>query len=316
MLILKPIAKETLWGGKRLAPYADKFYKNVGMLYSVAASRNFSNKIINGPYKGLTFDEYFSENKHKFNLGHYSLFPFTVALMESGDDLSIQVHPDRKTAFELENLTSGRNESWYFIEPPSSGYLYNGCKCKSHSELKTKLLNDRIDEAVGALKVKKGDYVFVESGTIHAITKGAFLYEITENSDVTYRLHDFNRLNADGTPRELHLDKALKAAKLSLKSKTMRYGDKKTIEEPGYITCLHENVSSYSNHSETLECLTMLGGVNIIEGFEIKTGITVVLEPGETVKLNKASKFMVARPRIKKQQLFFSFKQHTVYNRL
>ena len=136
--------------------------------------------------------------------------------------------------------------------------------------------------------------MFVEAGTIHSATHGALFYEIEENCNLTYRFYDYNRKDSNGILRELHIEKALKAIKPELKSKTQKYNDNE-IKERLYTTQLHKDISEYKNKSNTLECLTILNGESTIENIKVQTGTTIVLEPEESIQLNKST-FITARP--------------------
>lgn len=297
MLIIKTITHETIWGGQKLVPYSDGSTQKVGHLYSLVSNGEMESTILNGNYKGQTFKKYFDENKQKFGLENYTIFPIALALVEAKDDLSIQVHPNDKMAQEVEKRPFGKNESWYFIETPLNGKIYNGCKCASIEELKEKVKNNKIDETLDYLDVKKDDYVYVEAGTIHAMAAGSLVYEIEENCNLTYRVYDFDRKDKNGNSRELHLDKALKAIDVSLKSKAKQY-ENKPIQERFYTTQLYENTEIYTNKTKTIECLTIIDGKIKLSGEKIQTGTTIVLEPNEKLK-TKNIKFMVARVQIK-----------------
>ncbi len=295
MHILKPVSHETIWGGTKLVPFAPESHDKLGHLYSLVSNGEFESEIINGEYKNRRFKEYFQENKAKFGLDEFETFPFVIALVDPKEDLSIQVHPDDKCAKEIEHRPFGKNESWYFIEPPTNRWLFNGCRVSTIEEIEQKINENRVEEdVIDHLQINEKDYVFVEQGTMHAATHGALFYEIEENCNLTYRFFDFNRKDKNGNKRELHIEKALKAINTKLKSKTRKYNGEEIIERL-YSTKLYEDTTEYKNNSNTLECLTVLNGETIIENCKIQTGTTIILEPNEGIKLNK-SNFIIARP--------------------
>lgn len=301
MHILKPVSHETIWGGTKLVPFAPESHDKLGHLYSLVSNGEFESEIINGEYKNRKFKEYFQENKAKFGLAKFESFPFVIALVDPKEDLSIQVHPDDKCAQEIENRPFGKNESWYFIEPPTNRWLFNGCRVSTIEEIEQKINENRVEEdVIDHLQIGENDYVFVEQGTMHAATHGALFYEIEENCNLTYRFFDFNRKDKNGNKRELHIEKALKAINTKLKSKTRKYNGEEIIERL-YSTKLYEDTTEYKNNSNTLECLTVLNGETIIENCKIQTGTTIILEPNEGIKLNK-SNFIIARPVIKEDK--------------
>lgn len=297
MLILEPISHETIWGGEKLLQYApDKEkHEKLGHLYSLVSNGEFESKILNGKYKNQKFKKYFDENKTKFGLNKYKEFPFVIALVDPKEDLSIQVHPNDKCAQEYENRKFGKNESWYFIEPPTNKWLYNGCRVSTTEEIREKINENKVEEEViDHLQINEGDYVFVEQGTMHAATHGALFYEIEENCNLTYRFYDFERVDNNGNKRELHIEKALKAINPKLKSTAQKYNNSE-IKERLYSTQLFKNKVQYQNISDTLECLTILSGESKIEDCKIQMGTTIVLEPQEIIKL-APSTFIISRP--------------------
>ena len=133
------------------------------------------------------------------------------------------------------------------------------------------------------LLVKVGDYVFVEPGTLHAITAGSLVYEIEEGADFTYRFYDYDRTDADGNKRELHIDKATSALDIDLKSQVRQYANGQEIHEKTYSTKLINATAAYTNESGTLECFTLVRGKLTCDGIEVAPGSTVILWPGETL---------------------------------
>ena len=292
MLVIKTIVHETIWGGEKLTPYSDTDNKKIGHLYSLVSNGEFESEILNGEYKGQLFRKYFDENKNRFGLSKYKEFPFLLALVDASDDLSLQVHPNDKTAKELENADFGKNESWYFIDAPKTGKIFDGCKAKTSEELKEKVAQNKYDDVIDYLEVKSGDYVYIEAGTMHAMAAGSLVYEIEENCNATYRVYDFDRIDKNGKKRPLQTENALKSIDVSLKSKAVPYVGEKV--ERFYSTQLFKNIEEYTNNSNSLECLTVINGVSEIENCKIQRGVTIVLEPNETVKLNKSG-FIISR---------------------
>lgn len=286
MYILKPFVHETIWGGQRLIPYSpDKSVKRIGHLYSLYDSESGSNSIDNGAYRGVPFHTVFNQIKSRYGFGEFEYFPLVLAIVEAREHLSIQVHPDDAAASKLEGVKWGKNESWYFIDQPHEGFIYDGCNCSSVEQVKQMINAGRGGEIADKLYVNKGDYVFVPAGTLHAMTAGSFVYEIEENSEFTYRFYDYDRIDALGRTRELHLSKALASIHPELKSVTSGYsnGD---IRERLYTTGLRKDVYDYRNDSATLECLTVLdeGAEEIVDGATVRFGTTIILEPGEKLK--------------------------------
>lgn len=296
MLVIKTMIHETIWGGEKLTPYSGTDSKKIGHLYSLISNGELESEIMNGEYKGQLFRKYFDKNKKRFLLDGYKEFPFLLALVDATDDLSLQVHPNDKMAKKLENADFGKNESWYFLEAPKSGKIYDGCRAKTSEELREKVAQNKYDDVIDYLEVKSGDYVYIQAGTMHAMAAGSIVYEIEENCNATYRVYDFDRIDKNGKKRPLQTENALNSLDVLLKSKAVPFEGEKV--ERLYSTQLFKDVEEYTNNSKTLECLTVINGISEVEGQKIQRGVTIVLEPNETVKLNK-SEFVIARPLIK-----------------
>ena len=295
MLLLDTFAHETIWGGSRLLPYTDAAVKRIGHLYSLCNEKGMETHIVNGDYKGKTFHEFFCDVKGTYGLEAYEEFPLILALVEAKENLSIQVHPGDDMAINEEHAQYGKNESWFFIQAPETGYLYNGIDAKDVDEVVTKLHNGEMMDIVGHLEVRPNDYVYVKAGTLHAMTAGSFVYEIEENSPWTYRLYDYERMDDKGQKRELHLDKGLRALDVSLKSKScsMQEG---WVEERRYKLLKIENETQYKNESNMLQCFTIISGECVVDGICAGVGRTIVLLPGELL-MGAFTLAMVAEPK-------------------
>ena len=293
MLILQTIIHETIWGGARLAELCGFKSHKIGHLYSLISNGEFESVILNGEYKGRKFRDYFEDKKAEFGLEKFTNFPFLIALVDASEDLSLQVHPDDEAAKRLENLDFGKNESFYFLQAPKSEKIFMGSKAKNLSEFKEKLLAKKYDEIFDYLSVKKGDYVYIKAGTIHALSAGSLVYEIEENCNATYRIYDFERLDKNGKKRQIHLNEALNSIRLENRSKARIYRGE--IRERFYSTQLFKGRDFYQNKTQSLECLTLLSGEFRAENLDIKKGTTIVLEPRQSLNLNKSS-FIIAKP--------------------
>lgn len=291
MLLLKPIPHETIWGGPKIERYTGVAGERIGHLYSLYCREDISNEILNGPWRGRTLNQVFPLFRDEFGMGDCERFPLTLALTEADQNLSIQVHPDDAMAKRLSPGSRGKRESWYFIEAPDSGSIINGCTCRTAEEEHTMIREQRFLKMADTLEVKPGDYVFVEPGTLHAITAGSLVYEIEEGSDTTYRFFDYNRLGPDGKPRELHIDRATEALDIHLKSTALPYPADGEIQEKTYSTRLITNQPSYANRSATVECFTFIMGSMPT----IAPGSTIILWPGETLATDTVTLAIVAR---------------------
>ena len=137
--------------------------------------------------------------------------PILIKLIDAQDNLSVQVHPDDKKAREWENQ-NGKTEMWYVVEADKGAKMTCGVKNDvTAAEFEKAVKEQSVESLLNTVPSKKGDVFFVKAGTVHAIGKGNVIAEIQQNSNVTYRLYDYGRIGKDGKPRELHIEKGLKA---------------------------------------------------------------------------------------------------------
>jgi len=301
MQILKPIVHETIWGGKKLTPFSGSNCVKIGHLYSAIDTKEFKSEIMYGKDKGKNLHEWFMENRKKYGLAGYEELPILMALVEADGDLSIQVHPNDEMAGKLENKPFGKNESFYTIEAPSCGKMYNGCKaagCKSAGveDVKVKIAEGRIAEVPDMMPCVAGDYVYIEGGTLHAATAGSLHFEIEENCEITYRLWDYDRTDKNGNKRPLQLEKALACLDVSKKSVTKKYKTGEPIEERMYSTRLVRGTNEFTNTGGMFSFAVMLKGGKVYDGVSVLPGTAILLESGETLDTSGAE-WIIATPK-------------------
>jgi mannose-6-phosphate isomerase len=296
MNILKPIVHETIWGGAKLTPYSGSNSTKIGHLYAAIDTEDFKNEIISGPDSGKNLHQWFIENRTKYGLSNYEELPILMALVEADDDLSIQVHPDDTMAQKLENKPYGKNESFFTLEAPKCGKMYNGCKAASVEEMKQKIEAGKIAETLDMMPCSVGDYVYVEAGTLHAATAGSLHFEIEENCEKTYRFWDYDRKDKNGNKRPLQLEKALACLNVSKKSTSRTYNDDEPIEERMYFTRHLKNKSSFTNVADMFSFAVMLKGEKVINGIKVLPGTAILLDPREVLDTSEAE-WIIATPK-------------------
>ena len=216
-----PILKERLWGGKGLSTILGKpaTSQNIGESWEVANLPQGNSIIANGAHKGKRLDELLSSFAEAI-LGPTSLdrfgseMPLLIKFIDASHKLSVQLHPDDKLAQELHQEARGKTEMWYVLKAQKGAHIIAGFKVDMNAKkFKEAIDNNTLEENLNTIPVKEGDAFYISAGLIHAIGAGIVLAEIQQTSDITYRVHDYNRQQDDGTYRELHLDNACKAIK-------------------------------------------------------------------------------------------------------
>jgi mannose-6-phosphate isomerase len=217
-LQFEPILKERIWGGTKLKTFLNKpITSNVtGESWEISTVENDVSIVVNGSFKGKSLNELIYEFPEavlgtKVYSQFGKQFPLLFKYLDAREDLSIQLHPNDELAKKRHN-SFGKTEMWYVMQADADASLIVGFKEKSTPEEYLKHLNNKtIVDILDTKKVKQGDVFFLETGTIHAIGAGIVVAEIQQTSDVTYRVYDFDRVDANGNSRELHIDLALEA---------------------------------------------------------------------------------------------------------
>ena len=206
---LIPSLKDYLWGGTKLKAYRKTSLDLVAESWELSFHES-GYSFVTTSDGVLPINQVVSKEQMGENCSIFPMFPVLIKLIDAKDNLSVQVHPNDDYALKHEN-SYGKTEMWYVISSEKGCGLYVGFK-ENEDEQKVKeyLDNGTILEHLNFFEVKEGECYFIPSGTIHAIGKGVTIIEIQQNSNLTYRLFDYNRVDKLGNKRELHIDKALK----------------------------------------------------------------------------------------------------------
>ncbi len=189
-LKLDAYKKGVVWGGTTLRDKYGKTFdsSDLGETWELSVREKENCVIVNGEYRGMTLKEYLGNPEH---------FPLLVKFLDANDSLSVQVHPEK-------------TEMWYIVEATDDAQLVYGLNEKFDKEkIRAAIEGGTLEEHLNYINVKAGEVYFIPSGLTHAICKGIVIAEIQENSDITYRLYDYMRPQADGTLRELHVTESL-----------------------------------------------------------------------------------------------------------
>jgi len=305
-LILKPIFKEKPWGGRRLGTLLGKNLppgKTIGESWELAIRQEEKSVITNGPLSGKTLFELGNargEDLYGISPVTGTGFPLLIKFIDAKDTLSVQVHPDDKYVLLHEDAgDSGKDEMWYILHAEPESGITLGLREGTTSEEIVKSLESnkprdlqsqsRKKTCFNEIPVKEGDAFYVPAGMVHAIGRGIVLAEIQQNSDITYRLYDWDRVDNEGKPRELHIKKALDVINYSYTNvrkldgvTTYEGKNKKTLllDCPSFVIELQEiNQETNEETSDNFSVISLLeGGLTIRWG----AGKTDALK-GETV---------------------------------
>ena len=215
-LHFSPAYKQPIWGGDKIYAYKGLKApaKGIGETWEISGMSGGPSVVDRGPLKGKTLAEVTEEygpalvGKKVFDrFGTH--FPLLVKLIDANDDLSIQVHPNDDYARKNHDGSLGKTEMWYLLDcTPEAGIRAGWQRETNPAQLREIVKTDEVLSFLKLHKPRKGDLFYLPAGKVHSIGAGCLLLEIQEASDITYRLFDFNRTDAQGHKRELHIDRA------------------------------------------------------------------------------------------------------------
>lgn len=238
ILFLSPVFKQMIWGGDRLGkdwPYQIPG-NDTGECWAVSAHPNGDCVVKNGTYQGKTLSSLWEEHRELFGHMQADRFPLLVKIIDAKADLSIQVHPDDAYAKVNENGSFGKTECWYILDATEDATLVIGHNAKNKEELENMIHDGRWSDFIREVPVSVGDFIQIDPGTVHAIKGGIMLLETQQNSDITYRVYDYDRLS-NGKPRELHVEKSIDVITVPAKSveESIRKVDNSLTNQPNLL---------------------------------------------------------------------------------
>lgn len=213
VLFFEPVYKDYIWGGTKLKEYFGKQTTTdiTAESWEISTNADGTSKIKG---KDITLKDIFDNKGTREKIfgtktKDMEKFPLLIKFIDANSNLSVQVHPDDQYAKENENDT-GKTEMWYIIDCFPNSQIICGMKEEVQQEdVEGIIRNNKIKENLNYVDIKKGDSIYIPSGTIHSILGGALICEIQQNSNLTYRVYDWDRVGSDGKPRVLHIDKAI-----------------------------------------------------------------------------------------------------------
>lgn len=215
MYKFQPILKSLIWGGEKIAPYKgiSTDQKNIGESWELSGVEGNESVVAKGPEAGTKLPELIARHGAqllgKANYERFGEeFPLLVKFIDARQDLSIQVHPNDELAWER-HRSKGKTEMWYVVSADEGARLRSGFSTEvTPAQYEASVADNTITDLLAEYEIHSGDVFFLPAGRVHSIGAGAFIAEIQQTSNITYRIYDFNRRDAQGNTRELHTDQA------------------------------------------------------------------------------------------------------------
>lgn len=204
---ITPVVKSYIWGGNYFQKYGKGNIEVISELWELTIRDNDCSLVFDSQKR---LDEIITKEDLGPNCERFPYFPLLIKLIDAKENLSVQVHPNDEYALTNEG-SYGKSEVWHILSADEGAGIYVGLnKNYSKEEIEAKLKDNTILDALNYYKVSPGETYIINPGTLHVIGKGVRIIEIQQNSDLTYRLYDYQRKDKNGHYRELHIDKALK----------------------------------------------------------------------------------------------------------
>lgn len=304
MWIFDPIFKTVVWGGGKIASYKGMMtdLENVGESWEISGVEGSESVVADGTDKGLTLTQLTDRYKAKLlgekNYQKYgSNFPLLIKFIDARQDLSVQVHPSDELAMK-KGLRFGKTEMCYVLGAEDGTVLANGFNRKvDPSEYEDLVKSGRIIDVLNIFTIKPGDTFFIPAGRVHSIGKGAFVVEIQETSDITYRIYDYKRKDKDGNERQLHIKEAFDAINFNdIDGEAVDYSIRRDIPvnlitSPYFTTNIwqidHEVMRDYSEWDTFVVIICTKGAATLttdMESRRVKEGMSVLI-PASCKKL-------------------------------
>ena len=291
---LQPALKSYLWGGKNLKQLWNKSSKEdkLSESWELSFHRDGPSLIAEGKLKGKCLSDVATREDWGTNCNGFEFFPVLNKIIDAAEPLSIQVHPSDEYALEHEGQF-GKTEMWHILAAQPGAFLYLGLNHDmSREEFAAAVKNNTICDYLNRVPVLAGETYFIPSGTIHAIGAGITIFEVQQNSSLTYRVYDFDRKDKDGNRRELHVEKAMAVADLNAKkvpdaSRSVLLGKCK------YFSVYRYNGERRIGKKDSFVSVTVTDGVIRLGEISLKKGETAFLSAGESVNVKGGGTYIL-----------------------
>ena len=309
MYKFQPILKSTIWGGEKIVPYKHiaSDQKQVGESWELSGVKGSESVVAGGPEAGTTLPGLIARHGAallgKANAERFGQeFPLLIKFIDARQDLSIQVHPNDELAWER-HKSKGKTEMWYVVSADKDAHLRSGfSKQVTPAEYEASVGDNTITDILADYKIAPGDVFFLPAGRVHSIGAGSFIAEIQQTSNITYRIYDFNRRDANGNTRELHTELAKDAIDYTVLPDYRTHYQKAQDREVELVSCPYFTTSLY----DLTEALTIdysaLDSFVVVICVEGKgticddSGNEMPIHQGETVLLPATVKSLRAVP--------------------
>ena len=316
LLFLEPVFKTTMWGGGRLRDMYNFSIpdEHTGESWVIGGHTNGDCRVIGGSYLGKRLSELWHDHPELFYNEQGVMgkeFPLLVKIIDAREDLSLQVHPDNQYAYEYEQGALGKTECWYILDCKPNASIIIGHKAKCKEDLENMIKEQRWDDLIREIPIKKGDFFQINPGCVHAIKGGTLVFETQQSSDITYRVYDYDR-KEEGKTRQLHLRQSLdviEAPFCEAEDQYVRIEGDGVIQEHlvhcDYYTVEKYEISESWNHRfyAPFVNVTILEGEGFWNGIAVKKGQSFIIPSGYgNCEITGTLKMICSWPEVKSER--------------
>jgi mannose-6-phosphate isomerase len=304
IIFLSPVFKERIWGGSTIKNMFKEGVPSgkIGEAWIISAHHHGSSKIMGGLFDGMSLDALYHSHPELFGDITESRFPLLTKILDAADQLSVQVHPSDAYAKAFED-DLGKEECWYVLAANQDSTLVLGHHAQTKTELKKMVEENRWNELLDIRPIRKGDFVYIPAGTIHAIGAGVIILETQQSSDVTYRFYDYDRMDpSTGEKRALQVQKSIDTAVIPANRVVIQhYDDDRGIYrmlETKYFTVEKWNIDKgyfKINAKNRYYLCTVLSGNAMINGSKIKMYDSFIIPSlAKSIKIEGMAELLVS----------------------
>ena len=287
LLFMDPVFKEAIWGGTKLRDVFDYEIPSdtTGECWAISGHANGMSRVAGGRFDGKTLGELWKEEPEIFGNYPGSQVPLLIKIIDAKNDLSIQVHPDDAYAGEHENGSLGKTECWYVLDCEPGTEIVIGHNAKDKAEVEKMIRNHEWSDFIRKVPVHKGDFFQINPGCVHAIKGGTLILETQQNSDITYRVYDYDRLQ-DGKPRALHVQQSIDVIKAPFEPAVAEHEKldvegaeaEKLVSCPCYTVCKATvNGTAEFDWNQPFVDISVLDGEGSFDGTPVKKGTHLIV---------------------------------------
>lgn len=290
LIRIEPVFHEKIWGGRKLETEFGYTIPDgpIGECWAISAHPAGDCHVRDGAYAGMLLSSLWTEHHELFGAAEGDRFPLLIKFLDAAKDLSIQVHPDDAYAAKHEGGSLGKCECWYVLHADPNATIVVGQRAKSPEEFARLVEEGRWSELLNEVPVHAGDFFQIAPGTVHAIKGGTMVLETQQSSDITYRVYDYDRVQADGTKRELHLQKSLDVIDFGAKPITSGRVSAPTTNGITQLVCCprytvwHVRATGTATLSSprTFYCASVIEGTGRASGHELRKGDHFIVPAG------------------------------------